>query len=239
MPGMMISRDSRKYQLRRLTKSIFRTRGGAGGVSTRALATSSSAVALGSSASSPSSSTSSSSSSSGRSVPTSPARVSSDGSDTVHPHQRRTAECAARHDDGQQVVSYDDRRDEAGKDADPEHDSESFHRPRPDEAEDRASDQRRQVGISNRRPGTAHPGVDGRRDRPARAHLFLEPFEDQNVGVDRHAYREDEPGDAGQRERDGYDFEHCENRTGVEEQREAREEPWHAVVDDHEQHHDR
>src|SRR5467141_3052633 len=105
MPGTMISSDSRKYQLRRLTKSIFRTRGGAGGVSTRDLATSSSPVALGSSASSPSSS----SSSSGRSVSTTPARVSSDGSDTIHPHQGRPAEAAARHDDSEQVVSHDDR----------------------------------------------------------------------------------------------------------------------------------
>src|SRR6267378_2593735 len=160
MPGTMISSDSRKYQLRRLTKSIFRTRGGAGGVSTRDLATSSSPVALGSSASSPSSSTSSSSSS-GRSVSTTPARVSSDGSDTIHPHQGRPAEAAARHDDSEQVVSHDDRRDEAGEDADAQHDRKSFHRPGSDEAEDRARDQRRQVGISNRRPSAAHPGVDG------------------------------------------------------------------------------
>src|SRR4029077_13535684 len=151
MPGMMISSESRKYQLRRLMKSIFRTLGGVGGVSTRALATSSSEVGFGSSGSSPFSSTSYSSSSG--SAPTTPVRVSSDGSDTIHPHQHRTAEAAAGHHDGQQGVSHDDRRDEARDYADAERDLKSLHRPGPDEAEDRARDQRRQVRVSNRRPG--------------------------------------------------------------------------------------
>src|SRR6266851_1921031 len=67
IPGMMISSEKKKYQLRWLTKSTFRTRGGAGGFSTTGAAGSSSSSASASasaSGSSPSSSSSSSSSSS-------------------------------------------------------------------------------------------------------------------------------------------------------------------------------
>src|SRR5260370_21770576 len=108
MPGMMISSEKKKYQLRRLTKSAFRPRGGAGGFWTAGAAGSSSTAAS-ASGSSPSSSSSSSSSSSGASVPSLPAGVSSDGSDTIHPHQCRTPEPAAGHDDREEVIRDDDR----------------------------------------------------------------------------------------------------------------------------------
>ena len=37
--------------------------------------------------------------------------------------------------------------------------------------------------------------------------LFLHPLEDEDVGVDRHAHREHEARDAGQRQRDGHEAE--------------------------------
>src|SRR5260370_19569569 len=159
MPGMMISSENRKYQLRRLTKSILRTRAGAGGFSTLAASTSSSwAAAPGCSSSSAASGSSSASSSSdsGTSVPSLPAFMSSDGSDTIHPHQARAPEPAAGHDDRQQVVGDDDRRDEAGDHADAERDRETFHRSRSEESQDDAGEDRRDVRVPDRRPGPAH-----------------------------------------------------------------------------------
>src|SRR5260370_41783333 len=130
---MMISSEKRKYQLRRLTKSIFRTRGGARTASMAGGTTACSWV-VGGSAGSSSSCSVSSSSSSGVSVPSLPAGVSSDGSDTIHPHQRRAPDAAAGHDDRQQAVGHDDRRDQADADADPERDRKALNRSRPDDA---------------------------------------------------------------------------------------------------------
>src|SRR5713226_8758981 len=185
MPGMMIRSENRKYQLRRLTKSILRRRGGGGGASTFAASTSSSwAAAPGCSSSSCSSA---SSSASGASVPSLPAGVLSDGSDTIHPHQARAPEAAAGHHDREQVVRDDDRRDEAGDDADAQRDREAFHGPGSEESEDDAGEYRRDVRVPDRGPGPPHRGVDRGRDRPPRSHLFFEALKDQDVGVDRHS----------------------------------------------------
>src|SRR5712691_373779 len=224
MPGMMMSSENRKYQLRRLTKSIFRTRGGAGGLSGLAASTSSSwAAAPGCCSSSCSSSSSVSASASGVSVPSLPAVVSSDGSDTIHPHQRRPPETAARHDDRQQVVGDDDRGHEADANADPERDSKTLDRSRPNEPEDEASDDGRQVGVPDRRPCPPDAGINRGRDGPARAHFLFEALEYQHVGVDGHTDREDEPGDPGQRQRDGHELESGEYGPRIEEQGQARQ----------------
>src|SRR5712692_9764495 len=221
MPGMMISRENRKYQLRRLTKSIFRMRGGARTASMAGGTTACSWV-VGGSACSSSSSSVSSSSSSDASVFSIPGCVSSGCSDTIHPHQRRAPEAAASHDDRQQVVGDDDRGDQADADADPERDRKTLDRSRPDEAEDEAGDDGRQVGVPDRRPCPPDAGINGGRYGPARAHFLFESLEDQNLGVDGHADREDEPGDPGQRQRDGHELEGGEYRPRVEEQGKAR-----------------
>src|ERR1700730_15827701 len=226
MPGMMISSENRKYQLRRLTKSIFLTRGGGGGVSTSAAATRASAVRPGfSSAGSASGSSScSSSSSSGASVPSLPTRLTSDGSDTIHPHQCRTTERAAGHDNRKQVVRDDDRRDEAGDDTDNQRDREALDGARPDETKDETSDDRRKVRVTNRRPCPPHGRIHRRRSGSACAFFFLETFKDQRVGIDRHTDRQDESGDACQRQCDRHELEDRKNRARVKEQRKAREE---------------
>src|SRR6266852_9801356 len=239
MPGMMISSENRKYQLRRLTKSILRTRGGASGVSTLAASTRSSWAAAPGCPSSSGSSSASSSSDSGTSVPSLPAFMSSGGSDTIHPQQTRAPEAAARHHDRQQVVRDDDRRDQAGDDADAERDREAFHGPGSEEPEDDAGEDRRDVRVPDRGPGSAHGGVDRSRDCSPRSHLFFEALEDQDVGVDRHADRQDEACDARERQRDGHELESGKYRARIEEQSKARQEARHAVVDDHEQDHDR
>src|SRR5260370_6956054 len=153
---MMIRSEKRKYQWRRLPKSIFGMRGGARPASMAGGTTACSCV-VGGSACSSSSSSVSSSSSSDASVFSIPGCVSSGGSDTVHPHQRRAPEAAARHDDCQEVVGDDDRRDQADADADPERDRKSLDRSRPHEADDQARDNLRQLGDPNPLPPPPAP----------------------------------------------------------------------------------
>src|SRR5690349_16840795 len=108
MPGMMISSEIRKNQLRRPTMSRRRTLGGAFstfGSGSSALASSSSG------SSSPGSSASSSSASSAGSAVTSD--LSSAGSSTVDSKKRGASEAGRRQHDRQQVVGDDDRGDQA------------------------------------------------------------------------------------------------------------------------------
>ena len=78
------------------------------------------------------------------------------------------------------------------------------------------------------------PGLDRGRQRLAEAQLLLHPLEDEDVGVDRHAHREDEAGDAGQGQRDRDEPEDREDDERVVDEREARDEARQPVVDEHE-----
>src|SRR5579859_150744 len=242
MPGMMMISESRKNQFLRPTMSSLRTRGGSGSL------TGGAGAATASSTASTSSSAVSSAYSPEYSLPSSASAGSSsltglcclsDGSSTVHSEQRRPAHAARRQHDGQQVVGHEDRREQAGDHADREHDGESLDRGRPDEQQDAAGDQRRRVRVADRGPRAAHRGIDRGGYGAPRAHLFLESFEDQHVRVDGHTDGQDEAGDAGQRQGHRDRLEQREHLTRIEEEGEAREESGQAVVDDHEQHHDR
>src|SRR2546423_1651183 len=161
--------------------------------------------------------------------------VTSDSSDTVHPEQAGASEAAAREHDREQVVSHHDGRDQARKHTDRERDCKALDRGWTDEPEDEARDQRGRVRVTNRGPRAADRGVDRGCDRAPRPHLFFEPFEDQHVGVDRHADGQDEAGDAGQGQRDGDELEQGQDRARIEDEREARQQAGYAVVDDHEE----
>ena len=71
--------------------------------------------------------------------------------------------------------------------------------------------------------------------RLADPHLLLHPLEDQDVGVDRHADREDEAGDAGEGQRHRDEPEDRQHDERVVDQREARDDARQPVVDQHEQ----
>src|SRR5439155_110707 len=93
MPGMMISSESAKKRFRRPMMLSLRTRG-AGATTAASWAFPSSTMSA-----------------------TWPCGVTSDSSDTVHPQQGWASEAPRGQHDRQQVVSDDDRRDEAGEEA--------------------------------------------------------------------------------------------------------------------------
>src|ERR1700682_2211199 len=161
----------------------------------------------------------------------------SDISDTVDSHERRPPERAACHDDGEQVVGHDDRGDQAYRDTEAEGQGKALDLRRPDEAQDHAGDECRGVRVADGGPSAPDCSIDGGGDGATRPHLFFEAFEDQDVRVDGHAHREDEPGDAGKSHGDWNHLEEGQDHSGVKEQGDAREKPGHAVVQDHEDHH--
>ena len=103
--------------------------------------------------------------------------------------------------------------------------------------EDPARDERREVGVTDRRPGTREAGIDRLVDGASGAQLLLHPFEDQDVGVDRHADGQDEARHARQRQGDRDQLEEGEREGGVDQQRQVRQDARQAVVDGHEDHH--
>ena len=72
----------------------------------------------------------------------------------------------------------------------------------------------------------------------AAAQLFLRALEDEDVGVHGHAHREDEGGDAGQRQGDGHELEDGQGEDAVGDEREAGHDARHAVVEQHEGEHE-
>ena len=70
--------------------------------------------------------------------------------------------------------------------------------------------------------------------RLADAQLLLHPLEDEDVGVDRHAHREHEARDPGQRQRHRHEPEDREHHERVVDEREARDDARQPVVDEHE-----
>ena len=78
-------------------------------------------------------------------------------------------------------------------------------------------------------------GGDRRRDRAPGARLLLDSLEDDDVGVGRHAEREDHAGDARQRQRDRDQLDQREEQDRVDEERDAGDHAEHAVEHDQEQ----
>ena len=69
------------------------------------------------------------------------------------------------------------------------------------------------------------PGLDRGGQRLADAQLLLHPLEDQDVGVDRHAHREHEARDAGERQRHRHEPEDRDDHERVVDEGEARDQP--------------
>src|SRR5438046_6884441 len=117
------------------------------------------------------------------------AASTSERSDTVHPKQPRAPEAAAGEHDGEQVMSHDDRRDQADDHADGKRLGKALDHGRADEGEDDAGDDGRGVRVADRGPRPPDCRVDRGRDRATCPDLFFEAFEDQHVGVDGHTDR--------------------------------------------------
>ena len=138
----------------------------------------------------------------------------------------------------QQHLRHDHRGEEADGDTDPQREREPLDGAGTELEEDRGSEHRRQVRVEDRRERALATLLDGDAQRFAGAQLFLEPLEREHVGIDGHTDREDESGDAGERERH---WDEAEDRVGqrrVKGQRHDGEDSRHAVVGDHEEGHE-
>ena len=127
-----------------------------------------------------------------------------------------------------------DGAEHADQHTDDQDEREALDDRRPLPVEPAGDEEARDVRVEDARPGSVEPGLDRRAEGLAGADLLLHPLEDEDVRVDRHADREDEGGDAGQRQRDVDDPEDRVDDERVEDQRDRRQHARQAVVGDHE-----
>src|SRR5690606_33142654 len=105
------------------------------------------------------------------------------------------------------VDEVDDRsgHDDAGEhrrhDTETQRDREALDRTRAEREEHDARDQRRDLAVRDTREGLLVSGPDARLRRVAVPKLLTDTLVDQHVRVDRHAERQHDAGDAGQRQR--------------------------------------
>ncbi|CAJ9898899.1 Uncharacterised protein [Burkholderia pseudomallei] len=114
------------------------------------------------------------------------------------------------------------------------HDRERAHRARAEGEQREARDQRRHVRIENRRPRVRVAFLDRDLRRRAAAQFLADALVDQHVRVDRHAERERDGRDAGQRERRLHQRQHRDEQQQVHRQAEHRYDAEQHVVRDHE-----
>ena len=134
-----------------------------------------------------------------------------------------------------QAAREQHRREHRGQDAEAVHHGEAAHRPGAEREQRDAGDQRGDVGVEDRAPGALVAGVDRRLRRGAAAQLLADALVDQHVGVDRHAERQRDGGDAGQRQRGLQHRQHRHQQQQVDRQRDRRDHAEQQVVDAHEQ----
>ena len=101
--------------------------------------------------------------------------------------------------------------------------------------EDERRDQGDHVRVDDRRDPLLVALGDRREHRSARPDLLLYSLEDDDVGVRRDADREDQAGDARQRQGDRDELDQGEEEGGVDEQPEPRDQAEEAVVEDQEE----
>ena len=116
---------------------------------------------------------------------------------------------------------------------------EALHRARGEHEEDERDADRDDVRVDDRLEGLAVALRDRARDGCAGAHLFLYSLEDDDVGVRRHAEREDHARDARQRERDRDQLDHRIQQDRVDEESEGRHEAEYAVESEQEEQRER
>ncbi len=92
------------------------------------------------------------------------------------------------------------------------------------------------MGVEDGDPGVVEAVLDRGGGGFAEAQLFPDALEDEHVGVDAHTDREDDAGDAGERQCGVAEAHKTEQDDQVEEQGEIGVDPRAAIVDEHEDH---
>ena len=125
-------------------------------------------------------------------------------------------------------------REQVEEEAEDEGDGKALQLIGADEEQDNTGDDRRQVGVEDRREGPLEAVADRHPQGRAAVGLLTHAFVDEHVGIDRHADREHEPREAGEGER-RLDRDHQgDDEDDVEEHREIGHEAGEAVVGEHE-----
>jgi hypothetical protein len=105
------------------------------------------------------------------------------------------------------------------------HHGEAAHRAGAEDQQRDTGDQRGDVGVENGVPGAVVAGGDGRLRRGAVAQFLADALVDQHVGVDGHAQRQRDGGDAGQGQRGLQQRQQGDQEQQVGRQRHHRDEP--------------
>ena len=131
------------------------------------------------------------------------------------------------------------RREHGGENTDDQRHGEALDRARALPVEDRAGEERGQVRVEDGGERAVETGLHRELKRLAGVLFLADAFVDQHVRVDGHTEGQDDAGDAGEREGDVERRHGAEQHARVHEQRDVRHETGEAVVDEHEDHHER
>src|SRR5579883_1853360 len=123
--------------------------------------------------------------------------------------------------------------DDRGQNAETERDGEAAHRAGAEEIQDDRGDEHRDVRIDDRREGAPEACVERGDDRAAEMRFLADALVDQHVGIDGHADREDDAGNAGQGQRRAEQGHRGEDEEDMHAQREIGEDAEDAVGRQH------
>ena len=129
---------------------------------------------------------------------------------------------------------HEERGEETGQNTDAQRHSESLDRAGADAHQDDRSDEGGQIRVKYRRERLLITVVDGVHETFSAFELFPDTFEDQHVGVHRHADGQDDTGDARQGERRIERRHRTEDQHHVESKSDDRNHSGDAIVDAHE-----
>ena len=135
---------------------------------------------------------------------------------------------------------HEHRSEETRQKSDRQTYREPFHRPVAEVHQNHRAEQCGQIAVQHGGEGLFIPEIDRAGQCLAGIQLLADAFEDQHVGVDRHAEGEDDSGDAGHGHRRTERGHRTEDEHHVDRQRRHRDHPRPEVVDAHEsreQHH--
>src|SRR5882672_3004333 len=125
------------------------------------------------------------------------------------------------------------RREEIGQDPDAEGDRETLDRPAAVSEEENRRDERREVRIDDAAQRFPEASRNRGLHRPAQTQFLADSLEDEDVGVDRHADGQSNPGDPGKGQSGSKIAHGSQKEQDVQRQRHRRVHPREAVVDQH------
>ena len=150
-------------------------------------------------------------------------------------HERRVVEPAEAGEDAKKGARHGNGRHHRDQRSDDEHESEALHAAGGDREENERCDDRDDVRVDDRVEALAVTVRDGGAHRFAGSHLFLDALEDDDVRVCRNSDREDQAGEARERERHAEDQERAVEEHAVDPKPDDRDDAEEAVEEEQEE----